>query len=71
MSKFGFISGLEDKKEPKQKFQLFEAEVGFEHIQVCIPFDNADLFTEEATKTKPKTKTVLNKLAQKYGGELI
>jgi hypothetical protein len=69
MSKFGFISDLEeDSKSPKQKFQLFEAEIGFEKASVLVPFDKADLFAKEAERVQPKSAVSLIKLAVKFGG---
>ena len=69
--KFDFISNLEeDAKSPKTKFQLFEAEIGFEHAQVLIPFENADAFQEEAMLRKPKGKHSLDRLAKQFGGNV-
>jgi len=71
MSKFGFISGLdESSKSPKQKFQLFEAEIGFERAQILVPFEKADAFAEEAVQKKPKSISSMKKLASKFGGEV-
>ena len=66
MATFGFISGLDDK--PKQKYQLFEAELGFEKVSILVPFEQADAFDQEANKVKPKTPARLLKLASKFGG---
>lgn len=69
MSKFGFISDLEeDSKSPKQKYQLFEAEIGFEKASVLVPFDKAELFEAAALEAQPKSAVSLIKLAAKYGG---
>lgn len=69
--KFGLLSNLEeDAKAPKQKFQLFEAEMGFEHVEVLIPFDQADAFAEAAEQQKPKSKASMKKLASKFGGSV-
>lgn len=69
--KFDFISNLEeDAKSPKTKFQLFEAEIGFEHAEILIPFDKADAFLEEAMIKKPKSKSSMLRLATQYGGEV-
>lgn len=71
MSKFGLISDLdENTKSTKQKFQLFEVEIGFEHAQIILPFDNADAFVAEALNKKPKSISSLKKIAAKFGGEL-
>lgn len=69
--KFGFISGIDDDtKHPKTKFQVFEAEIGFEHVEVLIPFDHADKFVEETQKLNIKSVPSLNKLAGKFGGKV-
>lgn len=69
MSKFGLLSNIEeDAKSPKQKYQLFEADIGFEKASVLVPFDKADLFEAEALKVKPKSAVSLLKLASKFGG---
>ena len=69
--KFGLLSNLEeDVKSPKQKFQLFEAAMGFERVQILIPFDQADSFAEEANKIQPKSKASMKKLATKFGGSV-
>ena len=64
--KFGLISGLDEA--PKQKYQLFEAEMGFEHARVLVPLDKADEFEQEAIQKKPKSKASIGKLAEKFGG---
>lgn len=70
--KFSLISGLEeDTVTPKIKFQLFAAEIGFERAEVLIPFDQADIFAEEAKQQQPKSKASLNKLASKFGGKVL
>ena len=67
--KFGFISNLEeDAASPKIKYQLFEAEIGFEKMNVLIPFDNADAFAQEAELKAPKGRTAMQKLASRFGG---
>jgi hypothetical protein len=67
--KFGLLSNLEeDVTSPKKKFQLFEAEMGFEHTQVLIPFENADAFEQAASKHPPKSASSLLRLASKFGG---
>ena len=69
--KFGLISNIEeDAASPKSKYQLFEAEMGFEKVNVLIPFDNADLFADAASKQPPKSKATMNKLAAKFGGSV-
>lgn len=69
MSKFGFISGIdEDVKSPKTKYQLFEAELGFEKASVLVPFDKAEAFERAALQAQPKSKVTLVKLAARFGG---
>lgn len=71
MSKFGFIANLEDdQKAPKKKYQMFEAEMGFEKAVVLIPLESADAFAVEAEKKQPKGRPSLVKLAEKYGGSV-
>lgn len=68
--KFDFLSGLdEDVNSPKTKYQLFEAEIGFEKTSILIPLNQADSFEKEALKTKPKSKSSFLKLASKFGGQ--
>jgi hypothetical protein len=69
--KFGLISGIEAQADsPKKKYQVFEAELGFEKVQVVVPFENADAFVSEAESVKPKSRSSLKRLAEKFGGEL-
>lgn len=68
MSKLDLLSILEENPQPKQKFQLFEAELGFERIEVLIPFENSDAFENEASSHTPKSVNALKKLAAKFGG---
>lgn len=71
MSKFGLLSNLdEDLATPKKKFQLFEAEMGFEKVEFLIPFDVADEFTVAAQEQQPKSGASLAKLVAKFGGEI-
>lgn len=68
---FNFLAGLEKQSQnPVQKFQIFEAELGFEHAKVKVPLQNATLFEEEANKVHPKSVTALERIAKKYGGSL-
>ena len=69
---FNFLAGLEKQsKNPTQKFQIFEAEMGFEKVKVQVPLQNASLFEDEALKVKPKSATTLEKLANKFGGSIV
>ena len=69
--KFGLISGLEAQADsPKKKYQVFEAELGFEKAQVIVPFESADAFVEAAESARPKSRASLKRLAEKFGGEL-
>ncbi len=69
MAKFDFLQGIEDdSKNPKQRFQIFEAELGFEKISIAVPFANADAFFDEAMAKKPKAASTLLSIAQKFGG---
>jgi hypothetical protein len=69
--KFGFLSGLDEEQSiPKTKYQLFEAEMGFEKASVLVPLDQADAFEKEALAVKPKSKITFEKLASKYGGSI-
>jgi hypothetical protein len=69
--KFGLIMSLEeDKKNPKIKYQLFEAGMGFECARVLIPLDQAEAFEAEALAKQPKSKVSLGKLAAKFGGRV-
>jgi hypothetical protein len=69
--KFGFISHIvEDSISPKIKYQVFEAELGFEHAEVLIPFDKADDFVKESESLAPKSLTALSKIAAKFGGSI-
>lgn len=71
MSKFGLLSNLEEEVEsPKQKFQVFEAELGFEKVEFLIPFENADQFIDTAEQQQPKSSASLRKLVAKFGGEI-
>lgn len=65
--KFGFISGL-DEDDQKTKYQLFEAEMGFEKASILIPLDQADAFEKSANEERPKSKSSLLRLASKFGG---
>lgn len=70
MSKLGLIANLEeDSTSPKKKFQIFEAQMGFEVSRVLIPVDEADNFEKAALKSKPKTVTSFMSLAKKFGGQ--
>jgi hypothetical protein len=69
MSKFGLISNIQED-ETKRKFQLFEAELGFEKLTALVPVENADAFEAEALKNQPKSATSFKKLVVKHGGEL-
>lgn len=67
--KFGFLSGLdEESANPKTKYQLFEAEMGFEKASVLIPLDQADAFEKSANEAKPKSKSSFLRLASNFGG---
>ena len=66
-SSFSLLNDLENKPTPT-KYQVFEAEVGFEKARVTIPFVRADEFQAEALKAKPKSISSLSKIASKYGG---
>ena len=71
MSKFDLLSGIENPgKEQKKKYQIFKVQMGFESVQVCIPFESADEFFAVASKAKPKSATSLLKLAKEFGGTL-
>lgn len=59
-----------ENKPALTKFQVFEAEMGFEKATVTIPFENADMFFEEAMKVKPKSVSTLSKIASKFGGSV-
>jgi flagellar motor protein MotB len=68
---FNFLAGLEKQTQnPVQKFQIFEAELGFERAKVKVPLQNATLFEEEANKVQPKSITSLERIAKKFGGSL-
>ena len=55
MSKFGLLSNLEeDAVSPKTKFQLFEAELGFEKVEVLVPFERVEEFVAEADRSHPQ-----------------
>lgn len=70
MSRFNFISGLEKESDnPSKKFQVFEAEMGFEKVSVLIPFENSEAFEKDALQAKPKSTTSLMKLVQQHGGK--
>lgn len=69
MSKFNFLNNLEEES-PKVKYQLFEAEMGFERVSVFIPLQSVELFEAEANEKKPKSKTSLEKIAKKHGGHV-
>lgn len=69
MSAFSFIANLDG--EQKKKYQLFEADIGFEKLKVLIPFENADTFEEAVTKSNLKTATTMKSIALKFGGEII
>lgn len=67
--KFGLIANLEEEeKSPKQKFQLFEVEMGFERAEVKIPYNMVESFEEECMKVQPKGKATLSRIAKKYEG---
>lgn len=69
---FNFLAGLEkERQNPTQKFQIFEAQMGFEKVSVKIPLQNASLFEDEAEKVKPKSATSLGRLAKKFGGSIV
>ncbi len=71
MSKFNFISGLENPgKVQKQKYQIFKVQMGFEAVEVCIPFDSADSFEQKVEKVKPKSVSSLEKIMTEFGGSL-
>lgn len=67
MSQFSLLNDLENKPAAV-KYQVFEAEVGFEKAIVTIPFDQAEAFYEEAVRVKPKSISTLSKIASKFGG---
>jgi len=70
--KFGLISDVEeDVKNPKTKYQVFEATLGFERAEILVPFDRADEFMAEALSRKPKSKSTLTKLVSNYGGKVL
>lgn len=71
MSKFGLISDLnEDERSPKIKYQLFEAEMGFEKAEVLIPLQHADLFEKKILALKPKSKALLSRIAKEFEGQV-
>ncbi len=71
MSKFSFISGLEnDPPKHKKSFQLVEVQMGFEKIKALFPLEQVDQFIKEAEMKKPKSRSSLLPIIQKYNGEL-
>jgi hypothetical protein len=69
--KFSLISNIvEDAISPKIKYQLFEADVGFEHAELLIPFDRVDDFIEAASNANPKGITALSKIVAEFGGSV-
>lgn len=71
MSKFDLISGLENPgKEQKKKYQIFKVQMGFENVEVCIPFDQAEDFELKVSKAKPKSVSSLLKIVDQFGGSI-
>ena len=69
--KFNFIASLEeDTANPKQKFQIFEIEMGFEKVRALVPFVNSTSFEDDAYRVQPKSISTLKKLVDKHGGTL-
>jgi hypothetical protein len=66
-SKFNFISDIE-KDVKKKKYQCFEVKMGFETIDVMVPFEKAELFEEAANKEQPKSTASLKSLLKKFNG---
>ena len=69
MSKLNLISNLEEEtKTPKRKFQVFEAEIGFEKVEVRVPVELAEAFEKEALQQRPKSAARLRSIAKKFEG---
>lgn len=61
--KFSLLSELNaEPKKPKKKFQVYEVAMGFEKIEVVIPFANIDSFEKDLITKKPMTQTGLKKV---------
>lgn len=70
-SKFNLISDLENPKSTlKQKYQVFEVEMGFEKVSVLVPLEVANDFMQEANTVQPKSTASLSELVIKYQGIL-
>lgn len=72
MMHFNFLSDLEKEIEnPSTKYQIFEAELGFEKVKAKVPFENADAFEREVSNAAPKTRRFFESYVKKHGGSLI
>lgn len=71
MSKFDLISDLENPgKKQNKKYQIFKVQMGFENVEVCIPFEHAEDFELKASKAKPKSVSSLFKILDQFGGSI-
>lgn len=68
--KFGLLASLDGGAPTKQKFQIFEAEIGFEKFEVTIPYSKADDFETAANSKKPQTLAALQQLVKEFGGNV-
>jgi len=67
MAKFNFISDIENDVT-KKKYQCFEVKMGFETIDVMVPFEQSALFEQAAISAKPKSVAALKKILRKFDG---
>lgn len=71
MSNFGLLSNLEeDSKNPKTKFQIYEIEMGFEKVEIAIPFSVCEQFETMVNEIKPKSRVSLSEVVRKFNGTI-
>ena len=71
MSRFNLLSDIENPNTKiKQKFQVFEVEMGFEKVIAYIPYEESDNFLNEASEIMPKSTIALSKIVNKYKGHI-
>ena len=71
MAQFNFISSIEkDRISPVKKYQVFEASVGAETVEVHIPLESASLFETAAFKNKPISIRSLKRLVDRFEGKI-
>lgn len=68
---FSLIKKVEDEvKNPKTPYQVFEAQLRFEKVNIVVPLSESNSFLKEILANRPVSKTELKAIAGKYQGYL-